>query len=117
VRRLVYIFLFLILPLHAFALQSGWSPTGKALDIAHEIDHHQGNSHHHDEDGSIHYDDSVESTNHLAEPDCCQQSASMPPPVLPLLSFPSPSNTPPRPTTAQPQRFPECLQRPPAFPG
>ena len=116
-RRLVYLFLFLILPLHAFALQSGWSQTGKALNLAHEIDHHQGNSHHHKADGSTQYDDTVESTEHLGEPDCCQQSASMPLPVLPLLSFPAPSNNPHHPGIAVPQRFPECPQRPPAVPG
>jgi hypothetical protein len=114
VRRLVCIFLLLILPLHALALQGGWSPGGNAFDLAHEMAHHHGDSHHHDEDGSIHYDDSLESAKHLTDSDFCQQTAAMPPPALPLLNLPSSAKNPPHPSAAVPQRFPECPQRPPS---
>ncbi len=118
VRRLLTIFLFLIIPLHAFALQGGWSPEGNGFNLAHEIDHEQGNSHHHhDEDDSIHYDDSAESAKHLAEPDCCHIGASLPPALLQLSNLSPPARMLCPPGEMVPDHFPECPQRPPSALG
>lgn len=57
----------LLLPLHAFAMQEGAFAFAEMFDIAHEIDHIEGVSHHHDEHGAPHYDDSGESATHFAE--------------------------------------------------
>lgn len=85
-RRLVCIFLLLLLPLHSFAVQGGWLSAGHAYDLSHELEHLEGTSHHHDDDGSVHYDDSGESAKHFSE-----HSASQPTPALP--SAPTPQLT------------------------
>ena len=79
VRRLLCIFLLMLVPLHGFAMQGGLS-AGQLSDIAHDIEHLQAASHHHhDEDGSVHYDDSGESALHFADHAASHQSASPPP--------------------------------------
>jgi hypothetical protein len=70
----------MLIPLHSFATQGGLLSTG-GFDIAHELEHLDGTSHHHNDDGSIHYDESGESDQHLAE-----HSASSPAATLPSLS-------------------------------
>lgn len=57
----------LLLPLHSFAMQDGAFALERMFDIAHEVDHMEGASHHHDEHGATHYDDSGESAQHIAE--------------------------------------------------
>jgi hypothetical protein len=84
VRRIVCIFLLMLLPLHGFAMQSGWFADDHAFDIAHALEHGDGVSHHHEDDGSVHYDDSDESAQHVVEQAACQ-----PPVVIPSLVFPT----------------------------
>lgn len=77
-HRLFCILLLTLLPLHSFAVQGGWLSAQGGFDIAHEMAHQQGESHHHEDDGSIHYDDSGESDRHLAECSAsCQQTAAL----------------------------------------
>lgn len=68
----------LLLPLHAFAMQDGASAFKEMFDIAHEIDHLEGVSHHHDEHGAPHYDDSGESAKHFAEHSASQLHVALP---------------------------------------
>ncbi len=113
-RRLVCLLLCLILPLQALALQGGWSQQGEAFDLAHEIAHQQGTSHHHEDSGSIHYDESPESAQHLADHEACQSSASLLPAVLALPGFSPASVNIDHSGRYVPDRFPECPQRPPS---
>lgn len=116
-RRLVCIFLLLCLPLHTFAMQGGWLSAGNAFDIAHEIEHLQGESHHHEDDGSIHYDESTESTQHSADHACCQPTASLPSEMVPQLNIEPFSIAIVSLGVAVPERFPERPQRPPSALG
>ncbi len=117
VRRLICLFLLMMLPLHTFALQGGWTPKGNTFDLAHEIEHRQVTSHHHDIDGSIHYDDSTESAKHSADHKCCQQMATLLPAVLPLLNFPPSSMVVFHLGINVPDGFPERPQKPPSALG
>jgi len=78
VRRYLCIFLLMLLPLHTFAMQGAWLSMGNTLDIAHEIEHAQNTGHHHKADGSVHYDESDESTQHASDHSCFQQMATLP---------------------------------------
>lgn len=75
----------MLLPLHSFAMQGGGLSAGKMCDIAHEVEHLEATSHHHDDDGSVHYDDSGESAAHFGDYAASQQSASLPSGALPSL--------------------------------
>lgn len=87
-RRLVCIFLLLLLPLHAYATQGGISPLGKKFDLAHEIEHLDGaNHHHHGDDGSVHYDDSSESAQHHAEHANAGQAMALPSTITPQFAL------------------------------
>ena len=117
-RRLLCIFLLMLLPLHSFAVQGGWLSHAEAVDMAHELEHAAGKSHHHEDDGAVHYDESVESAQHFIEHSAAQQTATLPtfaippiPAMLPLsvvISGPEPYI---------PDRVPERPQRPPTLPG
>lgn len=87
VRRLFCIFLLLLLPLHSLAVQRGWLSHGATSDLTHELEHVEGISHHHDNHGSIHYDESDESTKHFYEHSAAQQTAVLPSFVLPPLAI------------------------------
>jgi hypothetical protein len=117
VRRFLCIFLLMLLPLQSFAVQGGWFAPGGAYDIAHELEHLEGTSHHHDDDGSIHYDDSGESDKHFAEHSASSQYTA----ALPSLSDPflaldiislvhsESSQYIPDPVPERPQRPPQTL--------
>lgn len=116
-RRLICIFLLLLLPLHSFAMQGEWPPSGNVFDLAHEVDHLEGTSHHHMADGSVHYDDSGESAQHHAE-----HSASCHPIALPslvALQVALTSRTVSRTEFREyiPERMPEQPHRPPQVHG
>ncbi|WP_124574884.1 hypothetical protein [Herminiimonas sp. KBW02] len=80
-RRLICVFLLMLLPLQSFALQSAPAQVNHGFDIQHEIEHLHGINHHHSEDGVAHYDDSGESTQHLSDNACAHT------PVALLLDF------------------------------
>lgn len=78
VRRFLTILLLLLLPLHSLAMQGGWSTAGHDHTIAHEMEHAQGTSHHHEDDGTVHYDESDESAAHVSEHAACQLAFTLP---------------------------------------
>lgn len=77
-RRFLTILLLLLLPLHGFATQIGWATAGHDHTIAHELEHAQGTSHHHQYDGTIQYDESAESAEHVLEHTSCQLAFTLP---------------------------------------
>lgn len=56
------------------------------FDVAHEVDHMTGASHHHDEHGAPHYDDSGESAKHFAEHSASNICVALPSDVVPFLT-------------------------------
>jgi hypothetical protein len=77
-RRLIAIFLLMLLPLHSFAMQGGALNLENAYNIDHELEHLERVSHHHDDDGSVHYDQSDESVQHISEHSACQHACALP---------------------------------------
>lgn len=98
-------------------MQGGWFAANGWFDIAHELEHLEGTSHHHNDDGSIHYDDSSESDKHFAEHSASgQQVATLPslahPQVLLALLAVVPADFAqyiPDPIPERPQRPPQAL--------
>lgn len=116
-RRLVCIFLLILLPLQGLAAQGVWLTPGERFDIAHELEHLDGTSHHHGDDGTIHYDDSGESDKHFAEHSASSaQTAALPSltapytvPLLVTLVYGEFGQYIPDPEPERPQRPPETL--------
>lgn len=67
-RRLLCILLMFCLPLQGFAMQGSF---------AHEILHEEHVSHHHEADGSIHFDASDESVQHVQDHSCSTQPGGL----------------------------------------
>lgn len=116
-RRLVCIFLLLLLPLHAYAMQGGISPLGKAFDLTHEIEHLEGTNHHHMDDGSIHYDDSSESAQHHAEHATACQAVALPSMMVPQIALTARTAERVELREYIPDHVPEQPQRPPQVLG
>ncbi|HYD80269.1 MAG TPA: hypothetical protein VEC06_10710 [Paucimonas sp.] len=117
-RRFLCILLLVLAPLHGFAMQSGWYAEGNAFDLAHEIDHLTGATHHHGDDhGDVHYDDSSDSAKHFAEHSASNQCAALPSAMMPPFAVAASRATIPEPQHYIPDPFPERLQRPPSFAG
>ncbi|GIZ53294.1 hypothetical protein [Noviherbaspirillum aridicola] len=120
-RKLLCLFLLVLLPMHAFAMQGGWYWSGKAAySIAHEIDHLIGAAHHHDDhhgSGAVHYDDSEASAEHLSDHAAAHGCAAIPPSVTPLIAARATRTTEIQPQHYIPDPFPQRLQRPPASLG
>ena len=112
-RRFVFIFLLLLLPLHSFAVQGNWLTPGKTLDVAHEIVHQQGTSHHHLDDGSAHYDESSESIEHALDYSSPHQGASLPSGAMPPLTLAALSVLPVEFAHTIPDPVPKRPTRPP----
>ena len=117
VRRLICLFILMIMPLQALALQGGWSPNGNMFDLVHDIEHRQGTSHHHEDDDTLHYDDSTKSAKHSADHECCQQTATLLSDFLLLLTFPPTSIAIHYLGIDVPDGFHERPQRPPSALG
>lgn len=83
-RRLICILLLMCLPLQSFALQGGAVMFGSNVSMEHEIAHDGHVPHHHDGDGSLHYDDSEESSEHVQDHSSCTQPADLSVPKLPV---------------------------------
>lgn len=107
----------MLLPLHSFAVQVGWFSAGSAFDLAHEIEHMEGASHHHGDDGTVHYDDSSESAQHSSEHSAAQPPFGLPVISLPPLLFAPPVATPSPLAQYIPDPIPERPQRPPSSLG
>ena len=107
----------MLLPLHAFALQGNWFSSGNASNFAHEMEHAQGESHHHESDGSVHYDESDESSQHAADHSCFQQMAALPSMSVPSLPLPIASEIIASTGLDLRDGFPDRPQRPPSALG
>ncbi|OWW21834.1 hypothetical protein AYR66_22395 [Noviherbaspirillum denitrificans] len=117
-RRIVCIFLMLLFPLHSFAMQSGMSSPEAAYDIAHEIDHLVGATHHHDDThGSVHYDKSGDSMKHFADHSAGHSCAALPPTLQAVGTMEKSASVTDRPKHFLPDPFPDRLQRPPCALG
>lgn len=79
-KRLVVWLLLGILPWLSLQTQAGMSTSQQSLE--HEILHIGHQAHHHEINGDIHIDSSNESTQHLAEHDCCAHQFSLSPEFL-----------------------------------
>lgn len=82
-RRIFCIFLLMCLPLHGFAMQWGGMLAGNNSTIAHELAHDEHVQHHHNDDGSIHFDDSEESAQHLLDHSASPQPVDL---VMPAVA-------------------------------
>ena len=74
-RRILTILMLFCLPLYGFAMQGGVPPAAGVVSLVHTLDHDEGVSHHHDDDGSVHYDESDASLEHTQEHSCATQPA------------------------------------------
>lgn len=97
-------------------MQGGWSSAENGFDVAHEIEHLEGKSHHHDDDGTVHYDESGKSIQHHAEHSAsCQGVALLPSfsPYIALKTYPVINGELrqhlPDHVSKQPQRPPQAL--------
>lgn len=76
-RRLLCILLMLCLPLQGFAMQWGAAIQTSEMSLLHEVLHEEQVSHHHESDGSIHYDHSDESSQHIQDHSSSPQPAGL----------------------------------------
>lgn len=114
-RRILHIFLLLCLPLYGFAMQGSLPLVGGAPLLVHEIEHDEGIAHHHEDDGTVHYDESEESLAHVQDHSTPPQPAGF---GLPQLSVPPErlvSRLGPYVARAVPEPFLDGPHRPPAF--
>lgn len=88
-----------------------------ASALAHAPGHVQGTSHHHDDDGSVHYDDSDESIQHAQDHSACQPNFALPSVTIASLNFVRSTAVPALPGNVPSEVFLERPQRPPAVPG
>ncbi|GGY85996.1 hypothetical protein ACFFTM_16840 [Pseudoduganella plicata] len=115
-RLLLCLLLTLCLPLQSFALQ--WEPVlaGK-MTLAHEVEHDKRvQHHHHEKDGTVHYDQSDESAKHVQDHTCTPQPAAVPLPPLPVLPPQLISIVRPDGPAPMPDPFLDCPHRPPSAP-
>jgi hypothetical protein len=113
-RKLLCFLLFLTLQLQALASQETITTKAFVNDAAHEIDHLHGTSHHHDDNGTVHYDDSAESSAHLIDLECCQQTADLPSGLAAPEVFFHQQNVSHFNDSAIPDGYLECPHRPPS---
>ncbi|WEF32961.1 hypothetical protein [Pseudoduganella chitinolytica] len=112
-RHLLCLLLMLCLPLQSFALQWEHVLAGD-ITLAHEVEHDEHVQHHHDADGTVHYDNSEDSAHHVQDHSCTPQPAAMPLP-LPALVVPEPVGfLRPAGTAAPPDPLLDCPHRPPS---
>jgi hypothetical protein len=74
-RRLLCILLMFCLPLQSFAMQWSTAMETDGMSLTHEALHDEHVSHHHEDDGSIHFDNSDESSQHIGDHYCSLQPA------------------------------------------
>lgn len=71
----------LCLPLQGFAMQWGLASPGEAApfaqEVMHDVMHDAHISHHHEDDGTLHIDDSEESSQHVQDHSAPPQPANL----------------------------------------
>ena len=115
-RRLICILLMLCLPLQGFAMHGGALLFGSDEGIAHQVAHIEHiEHHHHDADGSVHYDDSEESAQHTQDHSCSPQFAFLAIPYQALAPEPATGAVDATVTGFIPDPFLDSPLRPPAL--
>lgn len=114
-RRLLYILLMFCLPLQGFAMQWGQAIQAEEITLAHEMLHDEHVSHHHEADGTLHFDSSDESIQHVQDHSCSAQPVGL---FLPALA-PAPLQLVERITVGDAVFYADAMlelpHRPPAF--
>lgn len=112
-RRLFCILLLICLPLQSFAAQFDGVRTPPAAAVSHALAHDQSQLHHHDDDGTVHYDESEASLEHAADQSSPVQFSLINPgviafmlPAASLADYPDPVSYIPDPCLDDPQRPP-----------
>jgi len=113
VRLLLCLLLMLCLPLQSFALQWEHVLVGDTT-LAHEVEHDEHVQHHHDDDGTVHYDQSDESAKHVQDHTCTPQPAALPLPPLTMLPPQLISIVRPDGPAPMPDPLLDCPHRPPS---
>lgn len=118
-RRLFCILLMLCLPLQGLAMQWGdaWQSDAApvAQEVMHEVMHDAHVSHHHDDDGTLHIDESDESAEHIQDHSAPPQPAALLTTVLPAAPPALVCSVPSTVPTFIPDPMLECPHRPPAL--
>ncbi|WP_175016911.1 hypothetical protein [Massilia sp. YMA4] len=112
-RHLLCLLLMLCLPLQSFAAQWEHVLAGETT-LAHEIAHDEHVQHHHEDDGSIHYDDSDESAQHVQDHTCAGQPAAFAVPLQACTPAQLVSIVHPDGLALTPDPLLDCPHRPPA---
>lgn len=115
VRRIFHILLLFCLPLYGFAMQGSFQPARDAAPLVHELEHDKGIHHHHEGDGSIHYDESDESIDHAHEHSSSSQPVGFGFPRLVLPAEQPVSELGPYIAQTVPEPFLDGPHRPPAL--
>lgn len=114
-RRFFCIFLLMCLPLHGFAMQWGMLLTGENTTIMHEVEHDEHIQHHHEDDGTIHYDDSGESDDHMLDHPATPHPLHLAIPAFPGAPVQLVSRVLIDADTCIPDPLLDCPHKPPAF--
>ena len=111
--RLLCLLLLVLLPLQSLASQKGGVRAPGDAAVLHEIAHAEEVLHHHDDDGTIHYDDSSESLQHVDDHCSCSHLCLLIPAFATLSEdagtqarYPDPVSFIPDPWLDDPQRPP-----------
>jgi hypothetical protein len=104
----------MLLPLQSFAMQWGRMLSGETTSLSHEAAHDAQVQHHHDDDGSVHYDDSDESAQHLHDHAVSAHSAVLAGPQLAAAPLPLIGTVRPDFSAFIPDPALDSLLRPPA---
>ena len=113
-RRLLCLLLLICLPLQSFASQIAGLRALEVAGLAHEIERSE-ELHHHDDDGSTHYDDSDESVTHADEHSTPAQLTLLQPADLLFNLSPNSLADYPDPASHIPDPCLDAPQRPPSF--
>lgn len=113
-HRLVFLLLLICLPLHSLALQLAGVQTQASAGAATETGM-AADLHHHDDDGSVHYDDSAESIAHADEHSAGTQCFLLHPSAMVFSLSLSSGIDYPDPVSYIPTPWQEDPQRPPAI--
>jgi hypothetical protein len=85
-RRIITILLLLCLPMYGFAMQGSLPQAYGAGSLAHAVAHDENIlHHHHEDDGSVHYDASEKSLAHAQDHHSCAQAIDL---LIPLAIVP-----------------------------
>jgi hypothetical protein len=113
VRQFLCLLLLICLPLQSFAAQIDGVRALNAAVPSHEFEHAEDLHHHHEDDGSVHYDNSDESLEHADEHSPANQLSFLSPGIVSfeqaavsVADYPDPASALPNPCLDDPPRPP-----------